>query len=77
MSLEEKLASLTLADVPALVELVRKDVDALANNVSVLAARCDSADEAEALAALAAAEKLAVECPQAQAFTKECLSACK
>lgn len=75
-SLEEQLASLTLADVPALVALVQKDVDALAANASVLAARCDSADEAEALAALAAVEKLAVECPQAQAFTKECLSAC-
>jgi hypothetical protein len=77
MSLEEKLASLKLTDVPALVEMVQKDMDALATSVSVLAARCDSSDEAEAIAALAAVEKLAIECPLAQAFTKECLSACK
>jgi hypothetical protein len=79
MSLEEKLAALTMDDVSAVVAAVQKDgveTSGLAANITVLAARCDSSDEAEALAAFKTVKQLAIECPQAQAFTKECLSAC-
>lgn len=80
MSLEALFSSLKIEDVDAVVEAVKKDgadKSGLAANISVLAARCDSADEAEALAAFKTVTRLCVECPQAQAFTKECLSACK
>lgn len=80
MSLEALFASLKIDDVNAVVEAVKKDgaeTSGLAANITVLAARCDSADEAEALAALKTVTQLCVECPQAQAFTKDCLSACK
>jgi len=80
MSIEAKLAALTLDDVPSIVDAVKKDgpeKSGLAANISVLAARCDSKDDAEALAALKTVKQLAEECPEAQAFTKECLDACK
>ena len=80
MSLEALFASLKIDDVNAVVEAVKKDgaeTSGLAANITVLAARCDSADETEALAALKTVTQLCVECPQAQAFTKDCLSACK
>jgi hypothetical protein len=80
MSLEAKLAALTIDDVSGVVDAVKKEgveKSGLAANISVLAARCDSNDEKEALAALKTVQQLAVECPEAQAFTKECLAACK
>lgn len=80
MSLEAKFAALSIDDATSVVETVKKEgseKSGFAANVSVLAARCDSKDEAEALAALKTVEALAKECPQAQAFTKECLGACK
>ena len=80
MSLEDKFAELKVDDAPTVVDTVKKEgaeKSGLANNVSVLAARCDSKDEAETLAALKVVADLAKECPQAQAFTKECLGACK
>jgi hypothetical protein len=80
MSLEALFASLKIDDVNAVVEAVKKDgaeTSGLAANITVLAARCDSADEAEALAAFKTVTQLCIECPQAQAFTKDCLSACK
>jgi hypothetical protein len=49
----------------------------LAENINVLSARCESKDDAECLAALKTVKTLAEECPEAQAFTKECLTACK
>ena len=79
MSLEALFASLKIDDVNAVVEAVKKDgaeTSGLAENITVLVARCDSADEAEALAALKTVTQLCIECPQAQAFTKDCLSAC-
>ena len=79
MSLEEKFAALTVDDAASVVEEVKKqgvEKSGYAANVSVLAARCDSKDDAEALAALKTVTALAKECPGAQAFTKECLGAC-
>jgi hypothetical protein len=80
MSLEEKLANLALDDAPVVVGTVQKEgveKSGLAANVSVLAARCDSNDEKEALAALKIVKDLAEQCPESHAFIKECLSACK
>lgn len=80
MSLEAKFAELTMDDGPSVVETVRSEgveKSGLADNVSVLAARCESKEEAEALAALKTTKQLAEECPEAQAFTKDCLGACK
>lgn len=80
MSLEAKLAALTIDDTASVVEAVKKDgveKSGLAANISVLAARCASSESAEALAGLKTTKALAEECPQAQAFTKECLYACK
>lgn len=79
-SLEATLAALKIDDVSGVIAAVKKDgveKSGLAANITVLAARCDSADETEALAALKTVQQLALECPEAQAFTKECLSACK
>ncbi len=80
MSLEAKLAELKIGDVPSIVDAVKSEgaeKSGLASNVTVLAARCDSKDDAEAVAALKVVKALAEECPQAQAFTKECLTACE
>jgi hypothetical protein len=80
MSLEAKLAALTLDDVSSVVDIVKKEgaeKSGLAANISVLAARCDSADENEAIASLNTAKELAVQCPEVQAFVKDCLPACK
>ena len=80
MALEALFASLKIDDVPAVVEAVKKDgaeTSGLAANITALVAKCDSADETEALAAFKTVTQLCIECPQAQAFTKDCLSACK
>jgi len=80
MSLEAKFNALTIDDAASVVETVKKEgseKSGLAANVSILAARCDSKDDKEALAALKTVTALAKECPAAQAFTKECLGACK
>ena len=80
MSLEAKFAALTVDDVSGVVEAVKKDgadKSGLAANIYVLAARCASKDEAEALAGLKTVMELATSCPSSQAFTKECMTACK
>lgn len=79
-SLEAKLGALTLEDVSFVVDTVKKEgaeKSGLAANIAVLAARCDSTDEAEAIASLTTVKQLALSCPEAQAFTKDCLTACK
>jgi elongation factor 3 len=79
MSLESKLASLTLGDESSLVDLVKKDgVDksGYASNVSVLAGRAESKDPTEAIAALTLVKALAEGAQDAQAVTQACLSAC-
>jgi len=79
MSLEAKFANLSIDDASSVVETVKSEgveKSGLASNISVLAARCGSKDEAEALAALAAVKALAEGVPEAQIFTKDCLAAC-
>lgn len=80
MSLEAKFAQLKIDDASSIVEAVKKDgvqKSGLADSISALAAKCASSDDDEALAAFATVKKLAEECPEAQAFTKECLTPCK
>jgi hypothetical protein len=80
MALEAQFANLKMDDVDSVVKAVKADgveKSGLAANISVLAARCESKDEAEALAALKTVKALVDECPEAQAFTKDCLTACK
>ena len=79
-SLEAKFAELKIDNVASIVEAIQKEgseKSGFAANVTVLAARCDSNDDAECLAALKTVTAIAKECPQAQAFSKECLGACK
>ncbi|KAL3913531.1 MAG: hypothetical protein SGILL_006449, partial [Bacillariaceae sp.] len=79
MSLEEKFAKLSVDDASSVVATVKAEgveKSGLAANISVLAARCGSKDEAEAIAAMKTVKALAEECPLAQPFTKECLGAC-
>lgn len=80
MSLEAKFAELKIDDASSIVEAVKKDgvqKSGLADHVATLAAKCESKDDNEALAALKTVKALAEECPEAQAFTKQCLLACK
>jgi elongation factor 3 len=79
MSLEAKFAALKLDDVDSIVQAVQKDgveKSGLAANIGVLAARCASSDDDEALVALKTTKTLVEQCPTAQAFTKDCLTAC-
>ena len=79
MSLEAKFAALKIDEVSSIVDAVKADgVDksGLAANISVLAARCESKDNAEALAAFKTVKALVEECPESQAFTKDCMAAC-
>jgi hypothetical protein len=80
MALEAKFAELKIDDVSSIVDIVKKEgveKSGLADNIAVLAARCDSSNDTEALAALKVVKTLAEECPETQAFTKECLAICK
>ena len=78
MSLEQKLAALSLDDATSVVDTVKSEgvvKSGLGANISVLVARCGSADEAEIIAAITTVKALVEGCPNAQAFTKECLGA--
>jgi hypothetical protein len=80
MTLESKFADMKLDDVSTIVDTVKKEGAAksgLADNITVLAAKCDSNSDDEALAALKTLKTLVDECPEVQAFTKECLGPCK
>lgn len=79
MSLESQLASLSLGGESSLVDLIKKDgveKSGYATNVTVLAAKAESKDPAEAIAALTAIKAIAENAPDAQAITKSCLAAC-
>ena len=79
MSLESQLASLSLGGESSLVDLIKKDgveKSGYATNVTVLAAKAESKDLAEAIAALTAIKAIAENAPDAQAITKSCLAAC-
>ena len=78
MSLEAKFAALSVDDGPSIVAAVKADgvqKSGLADHILTLAAKCASNDDAEAIAAFKTTKALAEECPEAQAFTKECLLA--
>ena len=80
MSLDALFAALKLDDASTIVDAVKKDgveKSGLAANIEVLRAKCASKDDAEAVAGMKTVTKLANECPETQAFTKECLLACK
>lgn len=79
MSLESQLASLSLGGESSLVDLIKKDgveKSGYATNVTVLAAKAESKDLAEAIAALTAIKAIAENAPDAQAITKSCLAVC-
>lgn len=79
MSIESALEKLSLADSGSIADAVKADGVAksgLAANIAGLVAKCASNTDDEALAGLAAAKALA-DVPEADAFTKECLTACK
>jgi hypothetical protein len=74
------LEKLSLSDATSFADAVSKEgvvKSGLAANIDSLVAKCASSDEDEALAGLATVKALAETCPKAEAFTKECLTACK
>jgi elongation factor 3 len=78
MSIESKLAGLSLGDEAALVEAVKKggvEKSGLAANIHAIAGKAESKDEKVALANLALVKALAEGAPDAQAVWKECLAA--
>lgn len=80
MSLEATFAALSLADASSVVETIKAEgivKSGFADNIEALKAKCESKDEAEALAGLATVKALAEGCPEAEAINKECLTACK
>jgi hypothetical protein len=80
MSLEEKFSSLSIGDESAIGDAIKEEgveKSGFADNIDVLVAKCASNDDDEALAGLATTLALAKGCPEAEAFTKECLTACK
>lgn len=80
MSLEATFANLSIGEEASVVDAIKKDgvvKSGFADNIDVLVAKCDSNDDNEALAALATCKALAEGCPEAEAFNKECLTACK
>jgi len=77
MSLESKLANLTLGDAASVVDTIKADgveKSGFASNISGLIAKCGSKDEAEALAAFATVKAVAEGAVEAEAFNAQCLS---
>jgi len=78
MSIESKLAELSLGDEPSLVAEVKKsgvEKSGLAASIHILAAKVESKDATEALAALSLVKALAEGAPDSLSVTKVCLSA--
>jgi len=72
------LSNLSLGDEPKCISSVKAEgveKSGYAANIDVLKAKCASKDEAEALAGLALAKAMAEGAPEAEAFTKDCLTA--
>jgi len=79
MSLESKLANLSLGDEASVVEAIKAEgveKSGFASNISALCAKIASKDDNESLAALATAKAVAEGAPEAEAFNKECLVEC-
>lgn len=78
MSLESKLANLTLGDEASVVEAINADgveKSGFASNIAGLIAKCASKDEAEALAGMATVKAVAAGAVAAEAFNIQCLGA--
>jgi hypothetical protein len=78
MSLESKLANLSLGDETSVVEAIKADgveKSGFASNISGLIAKCASKDDAEAIAALTTVKAVAEGASEAEAFNSQCLSA--
>jgi len=78
MSIESMLGNLSLGDEPKLVASVKADgveKSGYAASIDIIKAKCESKSESEALAGLALAKAMTEGAPQAEAFTKECLTA--
>jgi len=79
MSLESKLAALTLGDEASIVKEIKdKGVEksGFASNISALAGKCASKTDAEAIAAMTTVKAIAEGAPEAECFNSECLSEC-
>jgi len=77
MSLESKLANLSLGDEASVVAAIKADgveKSGFASNISALVAKCASSDEAEALAAMATVKAVAEGAVEAEAFNIQCLT---
>lgn len=80
MSIEAKMESLSLGDDAAIIAAIKAEgveKSGFASSIDILKAKCASDTEADALAGLATVKALAEGCPEAEAFNKECLTACK
>jgi len=78
MSIESKLEKLSLGDEASLVAKVKAEgpeKSGYAGSIDILIAKCASKDEADALPALALVKAMSKDAPNADAFTKECLTA--
>jgi hypothetical protein len=80
MSLVAKMEALSLGDDAAVIAAIKAEgveKSGFATGIDTLKAKCASSVEAEALAGLALTKAIAMGCPEAEAFNKECLTACK
>lgn len=80
MSLESKLANLSLGDESSVVEAIKAEgvlKSGFGANISALCAAIEGKDTDAAIAAMATVKAVAEGAPEAEAFTKECLSSCK
>lgn len=79
MSLESKLANLSLGDESSVVDAIKAEgvlKSGFGPNISALCAAIEGKDADAAIAALATAKAVAEGAPEAEAFNKECLSSC-
>ena len=79
MSLESKLANLSLGDEKSVVDAIIAEgavKSGFAANVCALIAAIEGSDDTAALAALATVKAVAEGAPTAEAFNKDCLAAC-
>jgi len=77
MSLESKIANLSLGDEASVVAAIKADgveKSGFASNISALVAKCASSDEAEALAAMATVKAVSEGAVEAEAFNIQCLT---
>jgi elongation factor 3 len=79
MSLESKLANLSLGDESSVVAAIKAEgviKSGFGPSISALCAAIEGKDADAAIAALATAKAVAEGAPEAEAFNKECLSSC-